>query len=108
MNFYNHNTFLSSRISSGFNCSGLISSALNNDTFLYNTVTRSASSSSKQDLVNVAEPVVENFSESSSDDSTNSNSISYKDVISLENLKKALKRTKSNSAPGLDGDVKAN
>lgn len=34
--------------------------------------------------------------------------ITYKDIITLENLKEGLARTKSNVAPGLDGEVKAN
>lgn len=34
--------------------------------------------------------------------------IKYQDIISLENLNKGLARTKSNVAPGLDGEVKAN
>jgi group II intron reverse transcriptase/maturase len=33
--------------------------------------------------------------------------ISYQEIISLDNLKKGLKRTKSNVSPGLDGEVKA-
>lgn len=34
--------------------------------------------------------------------------VQYQDVISVENLKKGLARTKSNVSPGLDGEVKAN
>ena len=34
--------------------------------------------------------------------------LSYQEVISLENLKKGLARTKNNVSPGLDGVVKAN
>lgn len=107
MIIYIHNSYIFSRISSGYNCSGITSSTLHNNSFLRNTMTRGVSTSSKQDLADSSDSVVENRSDSSSD-ATNSNLISYKDVISLENLKKALKRTKSNSAPGLDGDVKAN
>lgn len=33
--------------------------------------------------------------------------ISYQEIISLDNLKKGLKRTKSNVSPGIDGEVKA-
>jgi hypothetical protein len=105
----NNYTLIYSRISSRYNSSRLTSALFNNHSFFYNTVLRSVSTSSTQETVNVAETVVENFDESSSDNSNkNSDLISYKEVISLENLNKALKRTKSNSAPGLDGDVKAN
>lgn len=34
--------------------------------------------------------------------------VSYQDVISLDNLKKGLARTKPNVSPGVDGEVKAN
>lgn len=34
--------------------------------------------------------------------------ITYKNVISIENLNKGLERTKANVSPGLDGEVKAN
>lgn len=34
--------------------------------------------------------------------------INYSDIISIENLSEGLKRTRSSSAPGLDGEVKAN
>ena len=34
--------------------------------------------------------------------------ISYKEIISIENLNKGLARTKGNVSPGLDGEVKAN
>lgn len=33
--------------------------------------------------------------------------ISYQEIISLDNLKKGLERTKSNVSPGIDGEVKA-
>ena len=36
------------------------------------------------------------------------NKLNYQDVISLDNLKKGLARTKSNVSPGLDGSTKAN
>jgi len=36
------------------------------------------------------------------------NKISYQEIISFDNLKKGLARTKSNVSPGLDGLVKAN
>ena len=38
----------------------------------------------------------------------NSELISYKKIISIDNLKKGLARTKSNVSAGLDGEVKAN
>ena len=36
----------------------------------------------------------------------NKEKINYKDFISIENLKIGLKRTKSNVAPGIDGEIK--
>jgi group II intron reverse transcriptase/maturase len=38
----------------------------------------------------------------------NNNKISYQNIISLDNLKKGLARTKSNVSPGIDGEVKSN
>jgi len=40
--------------------------------------------------------------------STQTKLITYSEIISAENLSEGLKRTRGSSAPGLDGDVKAN
>lgn len=34
--------------------------------------------------------------------------IKYQNIITLENLKNGLNRTKNNVSPGLDGEVKSN
>ena len=36
------------------------------------------------------------------------NKIDYRDIISLENLKEGLKKTKNNYVPGVDGEIKGN